>query len=364
MDCFYTSPELADALISLAAPSRRQITIADFACGEGSLVLAAERRWPAARMIANDVSAPMVARVRKLRPGWTLSCADFINRRSVSSSALRHHFECVDLVVLNPPFSRKDKRTYSVQLDGEYFSASIALTFVVKSIPFLRPSGVILAVLPDGCLVGLHDQPVWEALKRQFRVEIIRDNARSAFQGVRARTCLVRMTKLDRVQSVAVDRTASIDRRLNVVRGICQMHSRKTVHASDGAQLVHTSHLQAGQVKCSDEYVTGRVLQGPALLFPRVGLVTAGKLCVLGAGAQVVLSDCVLAVKCLSQTAANSLRRQILATWPKFASGYRGTGAPYITVQRASALLAELMSTGRGEEMGAHSQVQIPTDCS
>lgn len=364
MDSFYTSPELADTLISLAMLRRRPLTVADFACGEGSLLLAAERLWPTATMIANDVSVPSVARVRKCRPGWEFSCANFLNHRSVRSSALRQHLQCVDLVVLNPPFSRKDKRNYSVQLDGELFSASIALTFVANSIPFLRPSGTILAVLPDGCLVGLHDQQVWEALRRQFKVEVIRDNARSAFQGVRARTCLVRMTKLDKAGAVAVQSTVSIDEQLNVIRGVCQMHSRKKVQAPYGAQLVHTSHLHEGDVKHSGEYVAGHILRGPALLFPRVGAPTPGKLCILGTEEEVVLSDCVLAVHCASETAASSLRRKVLAAWPEFASGYRGTGAPYITVQRASTFLAELTRTGLGERLNSQAEMQVPTDYS
>lgn len=348
MDRFYTSPELADALVGLATPRRRALSIADFACGEGSLLLAAERRWPAALMVANDVSAASVASLRKSRPKWQAACSDFLNPRSVRSSSLRNHIARVDIVLLNPPFSRRNRQTFEVAVGNEVFRVSIAMAFVVNSIPFLRSDGAILAVLPDGCLVSKHDEPVWRALREQFKVEVIRDNARSAFQGVSARTCLVRMTKVNVRAPVAEHVAAPFA--LTISRGRVQMHSRTVVHVRQGRPLVHTNNLLNGTVTHSGEHVHGGVLTGPALLFPRVGLVTPGKLCVLGAGRRVTLSDCVLGVVCESEVEVEALRRMVLASWPTFASAYRGTGAPYITVERALAVLAEIWSTARSTQ--------------
>ncbi|MEO6280915.1 methyltransferase [Roseateles sp.] len=345
MDRFYTSPELADALVGLTTPRRRALAIADFACGEGSLLLAAERRWPAASMIANDVSAASIASLRKSRPKWQVAGSDFLNPRSVRASSLRHHFGGVDLVLLNPPFSRRNRQTFEVAVGDEVLHASIAMAFVVNSIPFLRPDGAILAVLPDGCLVSKHDEPVWRSLRKQFNVEVIRDNSRSAFQGVRARTCLVRMTKLNARVSVAEQVAAPFAPTIS--RGRVQMHSRKVVTPRQGRPLVHTNNLLNGTVTNSGEHVQGAVLSGPALLFPRVGLVTPGKLCVLGAGRRVTLSDCVLGVACESEADVDTLRRMVLAAWPVFASAYRGTGAPYITLERASMVLSNISAGGR-----------------
>ncbi|MGW8305314.1 MAG: methyltransferase [Achromobacter pulmonis] len=355
MDRFYTSPELADTLVSLARKRRRAITVADFACGEGSLLFAAERRWPLASMIANDISAHAIASIRRNRPQWKSSCADFLNPRSVRSSALRHHVGSVDLVLLNPPFSRRNRRTYKIIFGDEELQASIALAFILNSLPFLRPSGAILAVVPDGCLVGACDEPVWRVLRSHYEVEVIRDNARSAFHGVRARTCLVRMTKLEK--QIALVPSAADKADLRILRGRVQMHCRKIVSTRLGQPLVHTSHLLDGVVADSGEYVEGRVVAGPALLFPRVGRITPGKLCVLGADRRVVLSDCVLAVTSESVAEAKALRRQVLEEWPAFASAYRGTGAPYITLERASAVLS--MIAGAGRSAPRESQIEL-----
>ena len=51
--------------------------------------------------------------------------------------------------------------------------------------------------------------------------------------------------------------------------------------------------------------------------------------------------------------------RVLLAAWPTFASAYRGTGAPYITVERASAVLAEIYSAERPELPVAASEVMV-----
>lgn len=219
------------------------------------------------------------------------------------------------------------------------------MAFVVNSIPFLQTDGTILAVLPDGCLVSKHDEPVWSALRKQFKVEMIRDNARSAFRGVRARTCLVRLTKLS--MPLAAPEHISSPPELAIVRGRVQMHSRKVVSSRTGKPLVHTNHLQNGVVTSSGMHVVGTVLTGPALLFPRVGLVTPGKLCMLSKGRRVTLSDCVLGVACESETEVELLRQMVLSDWPTFASAYRGTGAPYITLERASRVLSEIWAGAR-----------------
>lgn len=343
-DSIYTSPELADTLLSLANLRAKPKVVADFACGEGSLLLAAERRWQNIVAIANDLSAEAISRVRRLRPTWELACANFLNPRSVRASTLRRYVGGVDLVAINPPFSRRDKRTFPVSVLGRPLHASVATAFVANSLPFLRTGGVLLAVLPDGCLVSLQDAEVWNALKRAFQVEVIRDNSHSAFKGVRARTSLVRMTKARTILSPSEVEDSGTESLVQVYRGKCQMHTRLQVNAMSGSPLVHTTHLRAGRVVHSDEYVVGQTYRGPALLFPRVGLVTPDKLCELPDSSEVVLSDCVLAVTCPSTASVRMLRELILASWPKFASSYRGTGAPYVTVERAVSTLSELLS--------------------
>ncbi|WP_433706363.1 N-6 DNA methylase [Paraburkholderia sacchari] len=243
-DRFYTSPELADTLLSFASRNKPKL-VADFACGEGSLLLAAERRWPDAKMLANDISRATISKVRRQRPEWQYSCADFLSQMSIRSPALRYHHGKVDLVVINPPFSRRDRKTYPVELSGSHFSATIATAFLVNCIRYLSVEGSLLAVLPDGCLVSRQDTPVWEELRRTFKIEVIRDNSRSAFARVRARTCLVRLTRdVDGFPQVSNEIASDA---VSVIRGSCQMHARQRSRALAAAALVHTTHLKGGR---------------------------------------------------------------------------------------------------------------------
>lgn len=358
-DEFYTSPELADTLLSSALRSKPTL-VADFACGEGSLLLAAERRWPDARMLANDISRAAITKVKKLRPDWQYSCADFLNPLSVRASALRHHVGKVDLVVINPPFSRRDRKAYSVDFSGEWFSATIATAFLVNCVRYLSSDGALLAVLPDGCLISRQDRAVWEALRRTFKIEVIRDNSRSAFAQVRARTCLVRLTRdVGESSHISVD---IMQDAVSVIRGSCQMHALNRTSGLAAATLVHSTHLKGGRVVDSAEKVDGKSIEGPALLFPRVGLVTPEKLCVLEGGRRVVLSDCVLAVRCRSVSAARTMRTQILDEWPIFAACFRGTGAPYITVESASNVLSRILIKPKLEQRFPVSAMDVGID--
>ncbi|WP_175838593.1 class I SAM-dependent methyltransferase [Burkholderia anthina] len=355
-DRFYTSPELADTLLSFASRDEPSL-VADFACGEGSLLLAAKRRWPNAGVLANDISRATISKVRKQRPEWQYSCADFLNPLSIRSSALRHYHGKVDLVVINPPFSRRDRRTYPVELSGAHVSATVATAFLANCIRYLSFDGSLLAVLPDGCLVSRQDSMVWEELRRMFKIEVIRDNSRSAFARVRARTCLVRLTRdVGELPQVFDDIVSDA---VSVIRGSCQMHARQRSRALAAGALVHTTHLKGGAVLDSAERVEGKSIQGPALLFPRVGLVTPDKLCILEGGRRIVLSDCVLAVRCRSVSAARAMRTRILDAWPAFAASFRGTGAPYITVERASNVLSRILTGSTFERRSPISTAEL-----
>jgi len=347
IDSFYTSAELADTLISFADIKPRPYLVADFACGEGSLLLAAERRWPGISVLANDISQAAIRKLKRSQSEWHYSSANFLEQRSIRSSRVNNKIGEVDLVVLNPPFSRRDKKTHLVYFNGSKYGVSVATAFVVNSIPFMSPQGSLLAVLPDGCLVGNTDALLWRDLRRLFDFEIIRDNARSAFQGVSARTCLIRMSRANGCRQKTEVGKPVESLPFKVERGSCQMHIRTGANSEDSGELVHTSHLREGKVIPSGEVVFGKILEGPALLFPRVGRVTPDKICLLEGKRTVVLSDCVMALRCSSRAEGLRFRKQILADWPIFAENYRGTGAPYITVERATHALNKILASNK-----------------
>lgn len=356
IDSFYTSASLADTLTSFGSVNEPPATVADFACGGGSLLLAAERRWPGIRVLANDISRAAISKLKRTRSNWQFSAANFLEQRSIRSSRIYDSIGNVDLVILNPPFSRRDKKTYVVVFNGNKYCVSVATAFVINSLPFMSQGGCLLAVLPDGCLVSTADAPVWQEVNRLFKFEVVRDNARSEFEGVSARTCLVRLYKRTEHTLHLVPNEVKNKSKFKIERGTCQMHTRRIKCEGNSAPLVHTTHLKKGRVAHSDEIVFGKTIEGPALLFPRVGRITPEKVCLLEEKRVVVLSDCVLALPCTSFAASENLHTQIISKWSIFSACYRGTGAPYITVDRATHALSKIITvdkkTMRGVSMG------------
>lgn len=224
----------------------------------------------------------------------------------------------MDLVLLNPPFSQRSRTPLAVVFRDESFGVSLAMAFVVKSLEFAHRDSYVLAVLPDGCLVSKCDEKIWHRLRQNFHVEVLRDNANSTFDGVRARTSIVRISRLRQAlqKSVPLGRNLEVMAPYELKRGQLQMHSLRPSRSQKAVPLVHTSHLIHGQVVRSGPRVLAKhVVHGPAILFPRVGRVTPDKVCVLEVGQNVALSDCVISIERLSTDHVLGLRQDILSNW-------------------------------------------------
>ena len=340
IDVFYTPDTLAALMVQSLPKGFSPSRIVDFSAGEGSLLLAAESFWPNASVHANDICPRSVRRLRKLEPSWSVSCADFLSTRSRCRSKFGSLTESFDLILLNPPFSQKGVKPVSWPGAPQITTGQAAL-FVYIALGYLAKSGYLLAILPDGCLSSERDRDGWVALASVCDIEVIETNPINSFKGVSARTSIVRIRKKLKPAFVKlVDETDYMQSSMTkVIRGSHQMHSLKK--DCRGIPLIHTSELRDGAVKVSKQSIaTKKIIKGPALLFPRVGLVTPQKVCLLECSREVALSDCVLAVQCETSVEVELLRNEILKVWPIFAENYRGTGAPYITLERASKIIS------------------------
>lgn len=224
-----------------------------------------------------------------------------------------------------------------------------------------------MAILPDGCLASDRDRGAWDFVRLHFTVDVLRDNDRSAFFGVRARTSVVRIVRTEsrsdqdemRSQQFTSDRS-------RLVRATYQMHNfRRNSESSLSYPLIHTTELREGKVQSTKKRVRHHsVVKGPALLIPRVGRVTSAKLAVFNSDLAIVLSDCVIAILCDSVTQAEDLRKQLVQSWANFASLYRGTGAPYVTVRSISKFVGKVVSDPVSSEKAVtgHATREYDTD--
>jgi len=342
MDCYYTSPELAQELIWAVGKDRTVARVADFAAGRGELLRAAQGRWPRAAIFALDLDGRAVARLRRENPKWRVARCDFLDPISRERTSILAGLEGqVSLVVLNPPFSYRGGRRYPGSIDGTPVTCGPAMAFLLASLPYLRRDGDLLAVLPAGLLKTEKDEEARRLLRHRYDLEVVATNGRSAFQGCYPGTVLVHVRPLREGralgQMVGSPKTACRWRRGHIVvrRGTVQMHSLCEDLPKKSLPLVHSTELSDGKAN------TGRrggpdgrsVVRGPAVLLPRVGRPSKDKISLYLSRSPVVISDCVFALLCEDSEHARAVQKAFTNRWPTVEQEYGGTCAPYLTVR-------------------------------
>ena len=151
VDAIFTPPELASELIHSATHTSPKL-IADFCAGDGELIRSALRKWPAAAVIATDLTPWPLMKLKKQRFARVGKC-DFLNERSRQAcAALQGALSSVDLILLNPPFSHRGARALRIQIDDCELLCSPAVAFLVNCVPYLKQDGQMIAILPAGCI--------------------------------------------------------------------------------------------------------------------------------------------------------------------------------------------------------------------
>jgi len=359
-DFFCTPSSIAHTLaVSATIPRSRSIRIADFAAGDGSLLRAASQHWRNGHFTATDADDRHVRRLRLSYPSWSVGRCDFLNARSVRlCRATRAAFGRVDLVLLNPPFSCRGNRTHVSEYASVEVRSSLALAFVIRSIPFLRTGGQLVAVLPASSLVSHKDRAAWTSIGRDYRVSVVQSNALHAFRGCVLRTDIVHLvprTTVHQVSSSLAKQSAchcqshpraptGEGEGLDIVRGSIDMHSWPSLESSPGLALVHTTELRGRLVTASRRRIrtTRSQLRGPAVLLPRVGEPSRGKVSLLLSRDTVHLSSCVYGLPCKSQRRAASIRSNLLRAWDLLEGHYVGSCARYLTVNSLRCVLRSL----------------------
>lgn len=336
-DQYFTSASLADEL-ALAVTLRRVDVVADFAAGHGELLQALHARWPTASIIANDIDAACVANMANEHPEWRCSNVDFelANAASQEHGILRVGEKCC-LVVLNPPYSGRGAKCYGVCVRGVQVRCSRAMMFVLKAIESVRRGGQVVAILPESCMFSVKDRRAREVLDRIAVIEVLRRGDKGEFPGCAARTCFVRITcsKPRSGMVIAAPLVANAEHvgdGLSVVRGNFPVYKSKITQ--NGVAFVHTTSLRNHRVQSMTivEQRSGRTICGPAILLPRVGLPQSGKCCLYLSRRRIMLSDCVIGIQFDDRGVAVRCHKRILEFWQIVESAFKGTGAPYITI--------------------------------
>ncbi|ODP38765.1 MULTISPECIES: methyltransferase [Sphingomonas] len=339
MDAIYTPPDLADYLTASASLTN-PASVADFAAGDGALLRAAAARWPAASLFGSDVDQEAVAAISSLLPGCDSVQHDFLVNQDEDGPFCGHTY---DLILLNPPFSCRGNTRYPVDIEGVTHHASKALAFVARAIRFLAPGGEIIAIVPASVLVAERDASLLAALEAWGTVEQVGEVRAAEFKSHAVAVAVLRIAQ--RLGAVTPkEKPLLVSLRpfsVEISRGSVSMH--EFVPSPAGLDFVHTTDMRQGHIWPSDRKASPelRRVRGPAVLVPRVGRPMQEKIVVLG-DKEVVLSDCVMALRTSPPGNEQALAALLTENWSTLSSAYGGSCAPYTTLRRLANTLFRL----------------------
>ncbi|NBD08026.1 N-6 DNA methylase [Corallococcus silvisoli] len=350
-DRYYTPVDVAERL-AMAFRCFDVSVVIDPACGDGRLLAAAAKVFPAASLLGIDVDRSAIRKLRLRQPSWIVSNANMLSQQSRRRSVVGSTDLKCDLVVANPPFSMGPSKGCFFEYGGGVFRASLAMRYLLESVFFFRPSVGFAAVLPESSAYSVMDAEARACLDQFYSWAVVERLPRTAFAGTRARSILVIGWNKGRI-GPRLARTSLAKRKTigheKLVRGGLPMHEAR--EWKFGIPFLHTTALvplgAGGAGFLPQVFPIGRgIVMGPAVAFPRIGEIGKGQVVVIPAGLRVQLSDCVMAVRADTASDAARIRKTILSRWDGFAALFKGTGARYVTVDRMVAWLDEQVLLG------------------
>lgn len=345
IDAHYTPGTLAEQMVQVVRGQSPQV-VADFSAGDGALLSAAENAFgEACDYLAADIDSNAIARLRADHPTWSVLHGDILSENSeVHSSFIVPR--TVDLLLLNPPFSYRGAGGVRVALDGITVRASPAMAFLVKCLVTLREGGTCVAILPANALAGERDECVRQWISQRWKTTTVGAFPIRTFPRVHARTVMVEISQnVERFElSRAIEPAGSVDSRVQIVRGTIPMFSLARWENLEPRSFLHSTELQnrlARPVEVGLPPGRGRSIDGPFIALPRVGSPSIDKLAIYEGEGNVVLSDCVFAIRPIGGPAVESLLRQMQQRFDALAGLYGGSCARYLTVRNLGSFLRQ-----------------------
>jgi len=340
-DPFYTPTDIANKLVGYSTQETPRC-VADFCAGRGELLRVARQRWPQAMLVGLELNKANIATLRANAIAQTVIHCDFLHPCVRHIRVLKALQGRVSVALLNPPFSHRGGTKCTVSVGDKQLTCSPAMEFVLRAFEFLSRDGEIVAILPAGCLRTEKDELAWRYLRTHAQTSVLGSNGHRTFQDCVVHTLLVRIRKCSGQPAEPAKVTRCQQRTdaesVELFRGKIPMY---TVGSRKGrAYFVHTTELKNGAVTPVRKISVSEFgISGPLVLVSRVGQPSIGKLAIYSGTEKVVLSDCVLALRCKSLSAAKKLHVHLLKSWKQLRASYGGTGAPFLTVRTLSTFL-------------------------
>lgn len=336
IDSFYTSPELADKLISYIPDSDFK-EILDPCVGDGELLRAASKRWPFSKFWGSDVSFEVIKSVKSNHPTWKLAVVDFLSLEDILQSPIVKKKK--DLILLNPPFTCKGATIHKIEYDDKIFNVSTAMFFLLQALKLLKANGMIYCILPISCCFSLKDNTAWSYLKKHKNATILESpTSRNLFKGCSPNIVLVSICnmigKLAAIDEKAITPKIEI---VEILRGKLSVYELPKFQNENGFPFIHTTNITDNRLNISDKKCIkeSSTIKGPAILIPRVGRPSKRKIVKVSNKESYVLSDCLIALL-VENSQLEIVYDFVIKNWEAIKATYIGTGAKYTTIDRLS----------------------------
>lgn len=339
LDQFYTPPDACAAAYSSWQPISAELSIGDFACGNGTLLDLAP--FPNKIVYGMDIDPGVIDALRPRFPKWNLCTGDFLDPCPQADRFLHNLFGILDMIVLNPPFSCRGGNKQDVILNGKKHFCSKALAFVLKSLPFLNELGSLMAILPKSVLRSEKDAIALEHLSREWRIEVEQEFCRKTFNGCYPQSVCISLRRRNNTHHVISSESIPHNApKVAIVRGCIPVHLTSPTGLY---KVIHSTELRnADPIHAIKRYTVrrDRSLHGTFITLPRVGQPDLRKVRILEVNEKIMLSDCVFALIPEDILHVQLLLQQIQSNWNRLEIKYGSTCAPYITVAQVASFLS------------------------
>ena len=294
-------------------------------------------------VVANDLCKDTLALLNE--ENWSKFNVNFLDSNLIANSGLKFFEKKIDLILLNPPFSQRGVKPILWEELDYKITSGLALNFIYRSLAFLKPSGFLVAVVPNGCLTSERDKMALDYLKKNYIFQVIAQNKEACFDKVKVKTSII-LIENNRPHKELLDNSCKIlNLKSKVFRGKFQMHTLKEKLDKTGFPLIHTTSLKNHQIELLNAPIVtspNSLIKGPAVIFPRVGNFNQDKVCILAPESEVVISDCLFSIECKSEKEAQILKEIVHLNWKSFKENYSGTGAVYTTLKKVDFFFTKL----------------------
>lgn len=347
LDQYYTPEDVAkDALkrIDLDVSPR---ACADTTCGSGRLLDAALSVFGHVSCFGVDRDRNAIAALRRRRPQWTLATGDLLDQHSYARSIARIIPKKTDLLLLNPPFSHRDRKFVDIEYDGKQMKGSIAMAYILRSFSLFEPKHGAVLIVPESLLYSETDATARDALSVRYGLRKVADLNSWTFLGARAHACVVQATASGLVIPPVPPRRSDADGvEVTLNRGCLPVHEWLSV--ARGVPYLHSTDIRAviehggvGSIQRRASSERARLVTGWVMLLPRVGMPDLASIRAVHLKRRIRLSDCVIAIESENELVALEVEKRIRAAFSSLEDIYRGTGARYITMARLKSWLAD-----------------------